>query len=884
VYRYQVATSTAVDVLLLCSNFRDVKAWPCFFSLLHHTISGKRCLALIAVDNLFSFRKSSRHPLNYDFVECCSWSFARPPHGRLSVLTALLFLSCILRYRISLTDIMQLLLSTCVAALLILQASAQLRSPKQVGRSPKQVGRSPTQVGRSLSSHSSSVQSVAIDLGECTDFALMAGSTATCAGANDCTMIGGFLGVSPGTAHTGNFVPASSQQTTPGSVRCATDGLAALNSGKSKAGAVNMVAEMGGLTFGPGVYTHGSAINIALASPVVTLDAGGNTDAVFIFVAGSTLTTCAGSKIVLKGGAKAENVYWVLGTALTMGADSILVGNVLAGSAITIGTNGKICGRAIAQTAVTCATACTVEIDDSAATTCNQPVPEEDDTVPVGDVNSEDVCAAISQCMLKPVPVPDDPNLSADLNGLVLSPGTYTAAAAATLTGTLTLEGTGDWIFIIGAAFSTAASSRMVFAPGSYGTVTWVVTGAISTGANSIAIGTMQAVGAITLGAGAHSGPLEAEGAITLGANAKATSATTTAATTLGAGAQLLTIVQLAAGSLPADLGGQTLGPGTYSTSAAATLTGTLTLDPNMLDSTGNLDWIFNINGAFSTAAASQMIMKLPDAGNFNGTVIFNVNGAISTGAASVAIGTLKASPGAITTGANAKAETLDASGAITTGADSKSGDLIAGGAITLGANAYAVSAATAAATTKGAGASLGSDTSVPASGSVGTLPAELGGVVLTQAGTYTAAAAVGMTGKLTLMGPGNWIFEIPGGALTTAAASQMVRSTATGSLGTVTWIVGGAISLGASSVSFGSMQAGGAITTGAGAKTGNLEAVGAITLGAGGLSYGNLVSTGGAVTFGANAHAASAIAAGATTFGANASVNSATYYQTSYQ
>jgi hypothetical protein len=57
----------------------------------------------------------------------------------------------------------------------------------------------------------------------------------------------------------------------------------------------------------------------------------------------------------------AENVFWVLGTALTMGADSILLGNVLAGSAITIGTNGKIMGRAIAQTAVTCETACYIE-------------------------------------------------------------------------------------------------------------------------------------------------------------------------------------------------------------------------------------------------------------------------------------------------------------------------------------------------------------------------------------------------------------------------------------------------------------------------------------------------------------------------------------------
>ena len=38
------------------------------------------------------------------------------------------------------------------------------------------------------------------------------------------------------------------------------------------------------------------------------------------------------AKCLLRGGTKAENVVWFLGTALTMGENSILVGNVLAGS------------------------------------------------------------------------------------------------------------------------------------------------------------------------------------------------------------------------------------------------------------------------------------------------------------------------------------------------------------------------------------------------------------------------------------------------------------------------------------------------------------------------------------------------------------------------
>jgi hypothetical protein len=45
-----------------------------------------------------------------------------------------------------------------------------------------------------------------MDLSACKDFAVFAGSAATCAGAPDCHVIGGFLGISPGTSYTGNFV------------------------------------------------------------------------------------------------------------------------------------------------------------------------------------------------------------------------------------------------------------------------------------------------------------------------------------------------------------------------------------------------------------------------------------------------------------------------------------------------------------------------------------------------------------------------------------------------------------------------------------------------------------------------------------------------------
>jgi len=209
----------------------------------------------------------------------------------------------------------------------------------------------------------------AIDLGACNEFAVMAGSAASCAGSFDCDIPVGKLGA--GTAITGKFAgDILSMSSDWNAAGCAKDGLAALNAGKSMAAEINMDAEIGGTMFTPGTYTHGSAINIGLVNPIVTLDGEGDENAVFIFIAGSSLTTCASSQIVLQNGAKAENVFWVLGTSLIMGANSIMTGTFLAGSAVTIGENGKIWGRVIAQTAVTCTGCIGVEIPRATSNGC----------------------------------------------------------------------------------------------------------------------------------------------------------------------------------------------------------------------------------------------------------------------------------------------------------------------------------------------------------------------------------------------------------------------------------------------------------------------------------------------------------------------------------
>ncbi|MEP9363329.1 ice-binding family protein [Nocardioides sp. CN2-186] len=95
-----------------------------------------------------------------------------------------------------------------------------------------------------------------------------------------------------------------------------------------------------------------------------------------------------------------------------------------------------------------------------------------------------------------------------DQAGATFKPGVYTSAAAVTNTGTMTLDADGDpsavFVFQVGAAFSTAAASKIVLTDGALANnVTWQVLGAVSFGANAKAVGTFLGASAISFGEGA---------------------------------------------------------------------------------------------------------------------------------------------------------------------------------------------------------------------------------------------------------------------------------------------------------------------------------------------------------------------------------------------
>ena len=108
-----------------------------------------------------------------------------------------------------------------------------------------------------------------------------------------------------------------------------------------------------------------------------------------------------------------------------------------------------------------------------------------------------------------------------NLGGLTLTPGVY-CMGAGNLTGTLTLNGPGVYIFQFASTFITAAGSQVVLANGAQACgVWWQVTSSATLGTTSAVAGNILALTSITLTTGANlSGrALARNGAVTLDSN-----------------------------------------------------------------------------------------------------------------------------------------------------------------------------------------------------------------------------------------------------------------------------------------------------------------------------------------------------------------------------
>ena len=186
-----------------------------------------------------------------------------------------------------------------------------------------------------------------VNLGGASTFTVLGASTVTNTGA---TVITGDLGLWPGTSITG-FPPG----TVVGGTIHAADAVAfdarvGATSAYSQVAALAYTVDLtgqdlGGKTLTPGVYNFDTSAQL---TGVLTLDALGDPDAVFIFKIGSTLTLASASSVNLVGGARFSRVYWQVGSSATLGTYSHFEGVILAQVSITVTTGATYRGQFLA--------------------------------------------------------------------------------------------------------------------------------------------------------------------------------------------------------------------------------------------------------------------------------------------------------------------------------------------------------------------------------------------------------------------------------------------------------------------------------------------------------------------------------------------------------
>ena len=220
-----------------------------------------------------------------------------------------------------------------------------------------------------IASQPALAETAPVGLGTAGSFAVLAGTTVTNTGPST---ISGNLGVSPGTAVTG-FPPGI---VTNGTIHSA-DGVAggaqsdlttAYNDAAGRSPTASVPGFIGaGQTLTPGVYKASSSLDVGGS---LTLDGGGDPNAVFIFQAPSTLITDSASSVILTNGAQACNVFWQVGSSATLGTGSSFVGSVLALTSISVNTGDTVQGRALARNG-----AVTLDDDTITSPTCATPPP-----------------------------------------------------------------------------------------------------------------------------------------------------------------------------------------------------------------------------------------------------------------------------------------------------------------------------------------------------------------------------------------------------------------------------------------------------------------------------------------------------------------------------
>ncbi|MEN9965436.1 MAG: hypothetical protein RJA60_433 [Actinomycetota bacterium] len=190
-----------------------------------------------------------------------------------------------------------------------------------------------------------------VNLGSTSNFAVLAGSGITNTGPTTVSgTAGGDMGSDPTPAFTGDTLVTTTgtKYTAPSAVATAakTALITAYDDAAGRTPATTVTADLGGQTLVGGVYNAAAAM--ALTGTLI-LDGQNNPDAVWIFQAGSTLTTASSSVVQLINGAQPCHVFWQVGSSATFGTSSDFTGHVLALTSITATTGATFKGQLLAR-------------------------------------------------------------------------------------------------------------------------------------------------------------------------------------------------------------------------------------------------------------------------------------------------------------------------------------------------------------------------------------------------------------------------------------------------------------------------------------------------------------------------------------------------------
>lgn len=191
-----------------------------------------------------------------------------------------------------------------------------------------------------------------VDLGQASTYAVLSGAsvdnTVSAPGAPHTTLRGD-LGVKANTQPTGfppGVVTGAVNVGNAAAGQAHADLVAAYTEVAARTGGAPLAGALAGATITPGLHTVAGAVS---NTGTVTLDGGGDPDAVFVFQVSGAMAMAAASHVVLSNGARASRVFWQVNGAGAIGANADFAGTLMALDAVAVGNGSLVNGRALAR-------------------------------------------------------------------------------------------------------------------------------------------------------------------------------------------------------------------------------------------------------------------------------------------------------------------------------------------------------------------------------------------------------------------------------------------------------------------------------------------------------------------------------------------------------